>query len=481
MNATTVQVRSEEDLRWLSVATLVASVLSLVGGLGIAYGIAVQTRCCRCHQSQRSRENPTITTLILSMTIADLLQSITFIAGAGATLASSSTAWMYSHPVLCEAQGFILQVFVFATPMWVLAISITLHRLVVKSRESGFKFLVVVSAVCWGTALLLGIVPFTFSRDAYGGWSGYGPTGAWCWIHSTSTASVNGTAASQQSGAAMLGNNTAMVENFEQWLLFYAELVIIFFTVLGFSLHMAVHIRRQYATSQMWGHWKKRQGHVIRRLLLFPFCFMLAWSGGITSHVWSLFHPNQVNFALGIFHACTVCSQGWLNAVAYGATNQKLVRAVCEHWAQTCCRCCRAGARDAGSHRRHRRDAGALGSDVDYDDNDSGGALTAFSGHHGGRMQATALWRVDEGDDDLYDDDDDISTELSRSTSASEMVTTPVRSAPASVENIRTVSTSTVSTSNNNHNNSNNRDAAESVSSRSSLPAGTSPYSLLRM
>ena len=475
MNATTAQTRTEEDLRWLSIATLVASVLSLVGGVCIAYGIAVQTRCFRCHrhQSPLSRENPTVTTLIMSMTIADLLQSITFIAGAGATLATASTEWMFSNPVLCEAQGFLLQVFAFATPMWVLAISVTLHRLVVKGRESGFKFIMVVSAVCWGTALLLGIIPFTFSRETYGGWAGYGPTGAWCWIHTVAN----------DSGSVMGNLNTtgAMVQNFEQWVLFYLELVIIFFAVLGFSLHMVAHIHRQYATSQMWAHWKKRQGHVIRRLLLFPFCFMLAWSGGITSHVWSLFHPNEVNFALGIFHACTVCSQGWLNAVAYGATNQKLVRAVCEHWAQACCRC-RCCSRTGEGARAQNNNTWERAS--------GGGVIVVAALSGRAPVHATVLRPLTADDDgDLYDDEDDVSSELSRSTSASEMV---MHSSPASVENIRASTTigaagpgPSAGTGSPDfpaaHRFLPGRDAAESVSSRSSLPAGTSPYSLLRM
>lgn len=428
LNSTTSDPANEEMNHWyMAVATLVASVLSLAGGLLIIYGLLIQTFCCRCHQSSKSRENPTITTLIFSMTVSDIFQSVAFIAGAGATLATS-TEWMSGAPAFCETQGFLLQVFAFATPMWVLAICITLHRLVVNAKEGGFMYIVVVSLVCWGVSLLLGVIPFSFDRVAHGGWAGYGPTGAWCWIHSSSETS----------------NTTEFTSvAIEQWALFYIELLLIFFTVVGFSIHMVLHIHRQYTKSQMWGHWKKRQGVVIRRLLLFPFAFIVAWSGGITNHVWELFNPTQVSFALGMFHACTVCSQGWLNAIAYGATNQKLMCAIWKHMLRTCCCCCRHSSGAARSKAATMRLHSRLSNFVDDSDSED---ETGFGGH----------------------------SELSRNSSA-EMVT-PIRTPSQSVDIGHHGDPSDLP-----EHDGQRKANRTSTQSTSSLPAGTSPYSLLHM
>lgn len=394
---------TEMTQRNLSIATMVASLFSLAGGILIMYGILVQTRCCRCHAG-KSRENPTITVLIMSMTISDIFQSVAFIAGAGQTL-ESSTSWMKSAPALCETQGFILQVFAFATPMWVLAICVTLHMIVVKTREGGFKYIMVVSLLCWGIPLLLGVIPFTFDTSAHGGWAGYGPTGAWCWIHSSNTTN----------------SSSSAIVNIEQWALFYVELMIIFVCVVVFAGTMIAHIHKKYKNTQMWAHWKKRQGVIIRRLLLFPFAFIIAWSGGITNHVWDLFHPGQSNYDLGIFHACTVCSQGWLNAIAYGLTNQKLVKAIWEHWVLMCCRGKNAKAK-ATSPLSSR--------------------LTTFI--------------------DTYDED----TDEDEASAGSEMIS-PSRTPSASID---------IGFIEDDPNSSMNRPTTVSTSS---IPSGTSPYSLL--
>lgn len=224
--------------------------------------------------------------LIVSMTISNLIQHVNQMFGSFRSYHEHRASWMEHEELTCKIQAFIEQLFPLATSLWAFCIGITFYRLVVKKKSSVhlFKYF---HLLCWGFPLALSV----------GGMGGdmYGAAGNWCWIKSK--------------------NNQLLMQ--------YVEMVFIFGLICAIYVRVLMYVRRHRGVGD--SKMRARQKNAVMRIAWFPMAFLIAWSGGLINRLHA-YITNEESFALTMLMSITIPSMGWLNAIAYAATNDHIQR-----------------------------------------------------------------------------------------------------------------------------------------------------------
>jgi len=275
--------------KWtLDLLVVIFCSISMVGAMFIiiSYGLFayVNRKRKNAFDQLATKQIPAESSLILSMAISNVIQHTNQLIGAIYSLRSPKETWMVADRASCKIEAFVEQLFPLSTAFWALCIAITMYRLIVlkTSSETLYKIFHVIS---WGIPLLLAFVAL--------GADMYGPAGNWCWISN----------------------------NRKQILMQYLEMVLIFATICAIYVRVLAYVIHHRGVGDR--VMRKRQRQAVMRIAWFPFVFILSWSGGLVNRLHNLFAEEE-SYALNVLMYITIPSMGWLNAIAYAATNNDI-------------------------------------------------------------------------------------------------------------------------------------------------------------
>merc|ERR1711904_49969 len=195
------------------------------------------------------------------------------------------------HQIPCKLQAFGMQFFSVSSFLWTGAIAYVLRSTVIDKRsdiEGSYRKM---HAIIWALAAFSALLP---------SWA-YGPTGAWCWIASSTLA-----------GKIM------------RFLCYYCPL----WVCIGYNSFAYISVIRFLRRVQLLANSINSQDSqprfemkAISRLGWYPSILIFTHIWGTINRIQNWVEPHHPSFTLFCLHTATSSSMGFLNCIAYGLNN----------------------------------------------------------------------------------------------------------------------------------------------------------------
>jgi len=274
--------------------SLVCSLFIIISYLIIKqYKRILRKRQNKPRDGKNQKSKAMATRLVVYLSISDVMASLFFVIGAGV-----DPNELNENP-FCDIQGWGLQMFVFASILWTFCIAFNFYMAFIRNyRNAVNRFEKYYHVLCWG-------VPFITACGLLGG-NAYANTLLWCWI-----------------GASF---------DTLRFLFFYIPLIIIM--IFNFIIYVLVLLEIRKVLANVKGviaendRQQEEKYRKIKKLafkfFLYTIAFFFTWIWGIINRIQNAIDPSYKIYELYVLHTFFTPFQGFMNAIAYGLTEQKL-------------------------------------------------------------------------------------------------------------------------------------------------------------
>jgi len=231
------------------------------------------------------------TRLVVYLSASDAMASLFFIIGAAAP------ADELNEEPFCGIQGWGVQMFTFASILWTFCIAFNFYMAFIRNyRNAVNRFEKYYHLLCWGA-------PFLISCSLV---NTYENSTLWCWIGPTFEA--------LRFTFFYVPLMMIMVFNFVMYALVLREIRQVMSNVKGVIAESDRQRDEKYLKVKK----------LAMKFVLYTMAFFFTWIWGITNRIQNTVDPTYPIYELYVLHTFFTPFQGFLNAVCYGLTEQKL-------------------------------------------------------------------------------------------------------------------------------------------------------------